>query len=78
MWNRAGLHKLQKKNNNKPRSHLKIPGARKVTGSKFHTQDPQILGATAQKFVAMATWCAWNLCIPADRLPAFFYMLNLA
>jgi len=31
------------------RSHLKIPCTRKVTCSKFQTQDPQILG-TSRKF----------------------------
>jgi hypothetical protein len=40
----------------KSRSHLKIPGARTVAWSKFHTHDPQILGATIQNLVTMATW----------------------
>jgi hypothetical protein len=37
-------------------SQLKTAGARRVTGSKLHTEDPQILGATAQNVVATATW----------------------
>jgi hypothetical protein len=38
------------------RSHLKILGARRVTETKFHTEDPQILGVTVQTVVATATW----------------------
>lgn len=34
-------------------SHLKILGASKVTQNKFHTQNPQMLGVTAQSSV---TW----------------------
>jgi hypothetical protein len=55
----------------KCRSHVKLLGARMVTWSKFHTKDPQILGAAIQNSVAMATWrpgfvhpCAalgWNM-----------------
>ena len=33
-------------------SHLKILGVRWVTWSKFHTKQPQILGATTQNLVA--------------------------
>ena len=33
------------------RSHLKILGATEVTRSKFHTQDPHILGATVQNVI---------------------------
>jgi hypothetical protein len=41
----------------KTRSHLKILGAiRTVTESIFQTEDPQILSATVQNFVDMATW----------------------
>jgi hypothetical protein len=39
----------------KSMSQLKILGARRVTSSKFHTEDPQILGAAAQNVVATAT-----------------------
>ena len=46
----------------KPRSHLKILGAWKVTWSKFSITDPQILGATIQNLVAWATWCLGFLC----------------
>jgi hypothetical protein len=38
------------------RSHLKIPGTRWVAWSKFHTEDPEILGATMLNLVAQATW----------------------
>jgi len=40
----------------KSRSHLKILGARRVIWSKFHTEDPQILGVIVEKVVARATW----------------------
>jgi fructose-1-phosphate kinase PfkB-like protein len=40
----------------KTRSHLKIPGARRVTQSKFHTEGPQILGAKVQNLVARTNW----------------------
>jgi hypothetical protein len=36
--------------------HLKILSARRVAWSKFHTEDPQIIGATLQNLVARATW----------------------
>jgi hypothetical protein len=39
----------------KSRSQLKILGIRRITSSKFHTEDPQILGATAQNVVATTT-----------------------
>jgi len=38
------------------RNHLIIPGARKMTCSKFCTEDPSVLGATLNKLVAKATW----------------------
>jgi hypothetical protein len=37
----------------KPRQYS---GALRVTRSKFHTEDPQILGATVQNLVALVTW----------------------
>jgi hypothetical protein len=40
----------------KSRSHLEIPGVRRVTLSKFHTEDPQILGTTCQNLVIQAAW----------------------
>jgi hypothetical protein len=46
----------------KSRSNLKILGSR----SKFHTEDPGILGATIQNSIATVTW-RLNLCIPALR-----------
>lgn len=46
-----GVHIFQKSG-----KHLKIPGARQVTPSKFHTEDPHTLGASVQKPVTMATW----------------------
>jgi hypothetical protein len=45
----------------KSRSHLKILGARRVTWSKFRTEDPQILGATVQNLVAR-DFCTPGLC----------------
>jgi len=36
----------------KSRNHLKILGSKRVTGSKFHTQDPQILVATLQSYLS--------------------------
>jgi len=38
------------------RSHHKILGASRVTWSKIHTKDPQLLVATQQNLVARATW----------------------
>jgi hypothetical protein len=38
------------------KDHLKILGPTRVTWSKFHTEHPQILGATVQNLVARATW----------------------
>jgi hypothetical protein len=46
-WRRyiyIGVHKFSKKSG----SHLKILGARRVTLSKFLTEEPQILGTTVQ------------------------------
>ena len=40
----------------KSRSHLRILGTGRVTRSKFHTDDPQILGATVQNPVARSNW----------------------
>ena len=40
----------------KCKSHLKILGAWRVTWSKYHTKDPQVLGSTVQNLVATATW----------------------
>jgi len=36
-------------------SHLKILGARRVTWSKFQTEEPQILGAPTQNLVTTET-----------------------
>jgi len=33
----------------KPKTRLNIPGSRRVTRSKFHTEDPQTLGAAIKK-----------------------------
>jgi len=46
-----GKHILRKSSN-----HLNVLGAIRVTGSKFHTQDPQILGPTEQNLLARGTW----------------------
>jgi len=37
-------------------SHLKIPGSRMVTCSKFHTNGTLILGPTVQNLVTRQTW----------------------
>jgi hypothetical protein len=37
----------------KSRNHVKILGAQRVTLSKFHAEDPQLLGTTVQNLVAM-------------------------
>ena len=44
----------------KSRSHLKILGARRVT--KFHTENPQALGATVHNVIATAIWCQKFVC----------------
>jgi hypothetical protein len=50
------------------RSHLQVPGTRRVTWCKFRTEDPQILGATVQNVVATVSlrpgfvhpcWSSW-------------------
>ena len=41
----------------KPGCHLKLLGARRLTLSRFHTEDAQILGATIQNVVAWRLWC---------------------
>jgi hypothetical protein len=43
--NNSGEHIFQKS-----KSHLKILRARRVTWSKFHSEDPRILSATVKKF----------------------------
>jgi hypothetical protein len=40
----------------KPSSHLKTLGARRVIWSKLHNEQLHILGATLQNFVTQATW----------------------
>jgi hypothetical protein len=39
----------------KPRSRLKILGVKRMTRSKFHIEDPQILDDTVENIVARAT-----------------------
>jgi len=41
----------------KPTSHLKIPGTRRLTCGEFQTENPQILGTTLQNLVTWAMWC---------------------
>jgi hypothetical protein len=48
-----GVHKFARNIS----SYLKIPGIRKVTWNKFHTEDPQILCATVLSLFAWTTWC---------------------
>jgi hypothetical protein len=45
-------------NSQKSRIYIKILCLRSLKISKYHTQDPQILGATAKNLVARATWRA--------------------
>jgi hypothetical protein len=54
----AGVHKFS-------RSDVKILDARRVTRSKFHAEDPQILSVILQNLVAR------DLCTPA-----LFYTTN--
>jgi hypothetical protein len=48
----AGMHKFSRNLG----SYLKIVGARRMTGSKFGTEGPQTLGATAQNVFARAPY----------------------
>jgi hypothetical protein len=41
----------------KSSSHLEVLGTRRVTRSKFRTDDLLILGATVQNLLATANWC---------------------
>ena len=50
MWHRPGFHKFPPPQKTKLRSHLKILGSRRVTESKFHTEDRQISVATLQNY----------------------------
>jgi hypothetical protein len=59
-WLKPWVYKLFKKS----RSNLKILGAIRVTRSKSHTEDPQILGTTVPNIVSTAIWrpgfvCPW-------------------
>jgi hypothetical protein len=45
-----------KKNSQKSRGYVKMLGARKATRSKFHIEDPQIIGASKHNIEARATW----------------------
>lgn len=38
------------------RSRLKILGARRLTWGKFHSEDPQIVGATVKNLFVTASW----------------------
>jgi len=40
----------------KSESRIASLGARMVTGSTFHTKNPQVLGTTAQNFVSQVVW----------------------
>jgi hypothetical protein len=51
-WSIAGVHKLSYNLG----SQLKIVGTQRVTGSKFHPEDPQSLGATVQSVFVRAPW----------------------
>ena len=43
----------------KRKSHLIFLGVRWVMWSKFPRKDTEILGATVQNLVIMASWCSW-------------------
>jgi hypothetical protein len=49
------------------RHYLKILGTERVTRSKFHSEDPQILGATLQNLVT------WDLCPLEKNIIAFVF-----
>jgi hypothetical protein len=40
----------------KTRIHLEIPGTRRVTRSKFHSEDPHILSTTVEDVVVVVSW----------------------
>jgi hypothetical protein len=44
----------------KCRSHFKILGARIVTRSKSHTEDPQVLGVSIEKFSRAGDKDSWT------------------
>jgi hypothetical protein len=46
------------------RAHLMILGARRVMRSKFHTEEPQTLGAKVKNLVTTATWRPELRCTP--------------
>ena len=47
----------------KKKKHVKIQGATRVTCCKFHTEDPQIFGATVQNIFALGEQ-APGICAP--------------
>jgi len=49
-----GVCRLKKKNY--PKTHLKILSVERLTSSKFHCKDPQILGVTVHNLDARTTW----------------------
>jgi hypothetical protein len=51
----------------KSKSHLQILGTRIVTRSKFHNEDPQILGARVQNLVARAICAPLLYDVPKQR-----------
>ena len=61
-----------KKKSQKSRSHVKILGARKVTCSKFHIEDPQIIGDSKHNVDAMATCAPRNCALLAVNAEARF------
>jgi hypothetical protein len=52
------------------RHYLKILGTERLTRSKFHSEDPQILGATVQNLVT------WDLC-PLEKNIIALELYNL-
>jgi hypothetical protein len=55
----------------KYRNHVTILGPRRVTRSKFHAQDPQILGGTVQNLVSR------DLCPPPPDKTMYFCLTLL-
>jgi hypothetical protein len=51
----------------RPKSHLKILGAKVVTRNKFNMEDPKILGATVKKFIHHED-LAPGICVPVVEI----------
>jgi hypothetical protein len=56
----------------KNQGHMPKFCVKSVTWNKYHTKDPQILGAIEQNFVTQVTW---DLCGPAETVPLGLWFL---